>query len=133
MSESIKLTTSFSVKPKVIYNAWLNSKEHTAMTGGKATASNKVGGNYTAWDKYIKGKNLELVKNKRILQSWRSAEFPKDSLNSFLLIKLDETHSGTKLTLIHSEIPDGQGKSYKSGWVEHYFNPMKEYFNKKKK
>jgi activator of HSP90 ATPase len=103
------------------------------MTGSKATASNKVGGNHSAWDKYIKGKNLELVKNKRILQSWRSTEFPKDSLNSLLLIKLDEIKSGTKLTLIHSEIPNGQGKSYKSGWVEHYFNPMKKYFSQKKK
>ena len=133
MSESIKLTTTFSVKPKVIYNAWLNGKEHTAMTGGKATANAKVGSSFTAWDKYIKGKNLELVKNKRILQSWRSSEFSNDSLSSFLLIKLDETKNGTKLTLIHSEIPDGQGKSYKSGWVEHYFNPMKEYFGKKKR
>lgn len=133
MSESIKLTANFSVKPKVIYNAWLSGKEHTAMTGGKATASAKTGGSYSAWDNYIKGKNLELVKNKRILQSWRSSEFPKDCMNSFLLIKLDETAAGTKLTIIHSEIPVGQGKSYKSGWVEHYFNPMKEYFSKKKK
>ena len=133
MSEANKLTASFSVKPKIIYEAWLSGKEHAAMTGGKASGSAKVGASYTAWDKYIKGKNLELVKNKRILQTWRSSEFPKDSLNSFLLLKLDETKSGTKLTLIHSEIPDGQAKSYKNGWVEHYFNPMKEYFSKKKK
>lgn len=133
MSESLKLTTTFSVKPKLIYKAWLDSKEHTAMTGGKATASTKVGGSFTAWDGYIKGKNLDLVKNTRILQSWRSAEFPQDCINSLLLIKLDETASGTKLTLVHFEIPNGQGKSYKSGWVEHYFNPMKEYFSKKNK
>lgn len=131
MSESIKLTAVFPVKPKKIYDAWLSGKEHSAMTGGKALCSKKVGGNYSAWNKYIKGKNLELVKNRRILQTWRSSEFPKDSLNSFLLIKLDETKNGTKLTLVHSEIPDGQAKSYKSGWVEHYFNPMKEYFGKK--
>lgn len=133
MSESIRLSATFSVKPKTIYDAWLSGKEHTAMTGGKATASTKVGGSYTAWDKYIKGKNLELIRNKRILQSWRSAEFPEDSLNSFLLVKLEETKNGTKLTLVHSEIPDGQAKSYKSGWVEHYINPMKEYFGQKKK
>ncbi|MBU2491056.1 MAG: SRPBCC domain-containing protein [Bacteroidetes bacterium] len=132
MPESIKLTAAFLVKPNVIYNAWLNGKEHTAMTGGKATASKEVGGNFTAWEKYIKGKNLELVKNKRILQSWRSQEFPENSLSSLLLIKLDETPKGTKLTLVHSEIPDKQGNKYKKGWVEHYFVPMKKYFNKQK-
>jgi len=131
MTEQIKLTATFSVPPKQIYTAWLNGKEHGAMTGGgSSTASNKVGGNFTAWDKYISGKNLELVPNKRILQSWRSTEFPNNHLDSYLLVKLEEVGGGTKLTLIHSEIPEGQSKSYKDGWKKFYFAPMKKYFHK---
>jgi activator of HSP90 ATPase len=74
--------------------------------------------------------NLELVPNKRILQSWRSTEFPKDHLDSYLLIKLEEVKVGTKVTLVHSEVPAGQGASYKKGWKDFYFKPMRKYFAK---
>ena len=131
MAESIKVSAVIPANPKKIYDAWLNSKEHTAMTGGKAKASSKVGDSHSAWDGYIKGKNLHLVKNKRILQSWRSTQFPKNHPDSFLLINLEEVDKGTKVTLVHSEIPEGQGASYKGGWKEHYFIPMKKHFGKK--
>ena len=40
--------------------------------------------------------------------------------------------SDTKLTIIHTSIPDGQGEGYRQGWLDYYFKPMKEYFGKKK-
>lgn len=130
MSDQIKLSATFPVTPKRIYDAWLNSKEHSAMTGCKAIISAKVGGKFTAWDGYISGKNLELALNKRILQSWRSKEFSKDNLDSYLLVKLEEVNGGTIVSLVHSEIPVRQGASYKKGWKDFYFMPMKQYFKK---
>jgi activator of HSP90 ATPase len=132
MSEQIKLSALFPVSPKQIYNAWLNGKEHAAMTGANATASAKVGGKFKAWDEYITGINLELIPHKRILQSWRSTEFPEKHLDSYLLVKLEEAKGGTKVTLVHSEIPDGQSAEYKKGWKDFYFNPMKAYFAREK-
>lgn len=128
MSEQITLSATFPVPPKRIYKAWLNSKEHSAMTGGGARTSAKVGGKFTAWDGYISGKNLELIANKRILQSWRASEFPKEQPGSLLLIKFEKTKSGTRVTLVHSEVPDGTGAAYKKGWKDFYFEPMKTYF-----
>ena len=132
MSEQINLSALFPVSPNRIFNAWLNGKEHTVMTGAKATASTKVGGKFTAWDGYISGINLELISNKRILQSWRSTEFPNGHLDSYLLVKLEEVKVGTKVALVHSEIPEGQSASYKKGWRDFYFIPMKAYFAKNK-
>jgi len=98
------------------------------MTGSKATASVKIGGKFTAWDKYISGKNIELVKNKRITQTWRGTDFPSVAIDSILIVRLDQTETGTKVTLTHAEIPDGTGKSYAKGWKDFYFKPMKKYF-----
>ena len=128
MPETIKVSATFRVSAKRIYDAWLNSKEHSAMTGGKATSSTKIGGKFTVWDGYISGKNIELVKNKRIVQTWRGTDFPKESIDSILIIHLDETENGTTVTLTHTEIPEGMGKSYAKGWKDFYFNPMKKYF-----
>ena len=128
MTEQIKRSANIPASPKQIYNAWLNSKEHSKMTGSKATTSIKVGRKFTAWDNYISGKNLELIPDKRILQAWRTTEFSKDDLDSHLLIKFEEVKVGSKVTLVHSEIPQGQSASYKKGWSDFYLKPMKTYF-----
>ena len=128
-TEKISISTTLPASPEQVYKAWLSGKEHAAFTGGqKATGSTKVGGKFTAWDDYISGKNLELDEPSRILQSWRSTEFPEGHPDSKLEILLEPNKAGTKITLNHTEIPAGQSAAYKEGWEDYYFAPMKEYF-----
>ncbi len=74
--ESLKLKITLPIAAQKLYTAWLNSKQHTAFSGGEAIISNKLNETFTAWDGYITGKNLELVPYKKIVQSWRTAELP---------------------------------------------------------
>jgi len=131
MSESVKVSTVLNATAKEIYTAWLDSKGHAAFTGSAAKVSAKKGSKFTAWDGYISGKNVALKPYTRIVQKWRTTEFPEGSPDSNLEILLEQGKKGTKLTLIHTEIPDGQAKEYKKGWVDFYFKPMKEYFKGK--
>ena len=39
-----EISDSFPVPPQVVYDNWLDSEAHTAITGSPATASNEVGG-----------------------------------------------------------------------------------------
>lgn len=130
MPESIKLSTTIPASPHDVFVAWLDSKKHSAMTGEKAAIDPSVGGTFTAWEDYISGTTTELETNQKIVQSWRTTDFPVGSPDSTLEILLEEAPTGTKATLIHSEIPDGQGEQYKDGWKEFYFDPMKAYFKK---
>ncbi len=129
MKESLELRHIFKVKPSDIYDAWLDSTQHSKMTGGLAICSHEIGGNFTAWDGYIEGKNIDLKPNKEIIQSWRTSEFDKTDEDSKLIIRLKEIENGTELTLMHNNIPEGQTQ-YRKGWVEHYFAPMESYFEK---
>ena len=130
--DKLKLKLTLPAPTQKIYDAWLNGREHTRFTGGKASASAKVNGKFTAWDGYISGKNLELVNGKKIVQAWRTTEFPPEAPDSWLEISLAKKPGGkTELTLVHKNIPKGQGTRYKSGWKEHYFEPMKAYFSQK--
>ena len=88
----------------------------------------KVGGKFSAWDGYIFGTTLELTKNQRIVQAWRTSEFPDDAPDSHLEIVLKEVKGGTKIALTHTNMPADQIKSYRQGWEDFYFKPMKEYF-----
>jgi len=47
-------------------------------------------------------------------------------------VLLEEASGGTRITLVHNEIPEGQGQQYKDGWRDFYFKPMKKYFAGKK-
>ena len=126
--EKIKLTVTLPAKPKEVYNAWLNSKEHTLFTGSEAKTSTKKGKPFTAWDGYISGVNMSLIEGKKIVQFWRTTEFSDNDADSLLELHFTEKGKKTLLTLIHSNIPKGDGNKYKDGWKEWYFKPMKEYF-----
>jgi activator of HSP90 ATPase len=126
--EKLKMGEDFSAPVEKLYNAWINSEEHSQFTGAGAEIDPVIGGKFTAWDGYISGVTLELDPPKRILQHWRTTEFPEDAPDSLLEILFQPVTGGTKITLVHTEIPDGQAQSYREGWEDYYFTPMKEYF-----
>ncbi len=129
-SEKIELTEIIHCPAKKLYHAWLDSDEHTAFTGAKTKIRPKLGARFTASDGYITGENIELEEDKRILQSWRTSDFPEGADDSLLEIIFDDVKQGCKLTIIHWNIPEGQHNMYSDGWKEYYFKPMKTYFSK---
>lgn len=124
-----ELKKTFRASAREIYTAWLSSEKHSDMTGGEASASDKVGDRFTAWDGYIEGENLELEPYTRILQSWRTSQFEAHEEDSQIEILLHEIDGQTELTLIHSNVPES-GEHYIKGWDNHYFQPMKAYFSR---
>ena len=126
--DELRMVAEFPVAPERIYEAWLSSEGHAAMTGAGAKVDAKVGGRHEAWDGYIEGSNVALDPGKRIVQRWRSADFPADAADSLLEVLLDAIDGGTRVTLVHTEIPAGQGVNYEKGWVDFYFTPMAKHF-----
>ena len=130
--ESFEIQATFPVKPQAIYKAWLDSQQHSEMTNADAEIDPNVNGTFSIWNGYITGSTVELIMNKKIVQLWRTTDFPPGSDQSVVEVNLYETPTGAKLILKHYNIPDGQGNDYKKGWKEYYFKPMKRYFTKEK-
>jgi activator of HSP90 ATPase len=126
--ESLKVKITLPTTAETLYKAWLSSKEHTAFTGATAKASSKVNGKFSAWDDYISGKNVELVPNKKIVQTWRSVDFDESAPDSMLELTFEEKGNKTTLHLHHYNLQKGDAKKYTDGWKESYFEPMKDYF-----
>jgi activator of HSP90 ATPase len=131
MKNGFTISDIIPAKASEIYDAWLNSEGHTAMTGSPAQVDGKVGGKFTAWDGYISGTTLDLTPNQRIIQTWRTSEFPDDAPDSRVEILLEEVEAGTKITFTHSNMPEDQTESYRQGWHDFYYQPMKAYFGKR--
>jgi len=122
-----------NASPSEIYRAFVNARVHSDFTGSKATGQGRVGGKFTAWDGYITGKNLRLEKGRRIVQEWRTTEFPEEYPPSKLELVFKAKQGGTQITMTHSKIPASQTKEYRSGWISSYWDPMREYFRLEKR
>ncbi len=129
MSFEFTVSDVIPASPQSIYKAWLDAKGHTAMTGGKAAqCSAEPGSTFTAWDGYITGRNLELEPYWRIVQSWRTTKFTAPDPNSRIEVVLEPVPSGTRVSVHHSNVPDGHTSYRDGGWQRSYFEPMKLYF-----
>jgi activator of HSP90 ATPase len=127
-TERIRVSDVFAAPSDRVYAAWIDSEQHGAMTGSKATIDPKIGGRFTAWDGYCEGRNLELVQGRKVVQSWRSTEFPDDAPDSRLEVRFEDHPDGCRVVIVHTDIPEGMGEKYESGWATSYFEPMKKHF-----
>jgi activator of HSP90 ATPase len=130
MAETFEISDIIPAMPEKVYGAWLSSKDHSKFTGGKAVIDPRAGGSFTAWDDYISGTTISLEPFTKIVQKWRTTDFPEGSKDSELEIIFQEANGGTKMTFRHTGIPKGLARELKQGWIDYYFTPMKEYFGK---
>jgi len=129
MTFDFTVTDVIPAKPKQIYDAWLDSRGHAKMTGGQpATISAREGDRFTVWWGYITGKNLVLEPGKRIVQSWRTAQFQDSDSDSQIEILLEPVPGGTRVTIRHTNMPDGLTTYRDGGWQRDYFDLMKWFF-----
>jgi len=70
MSKTITQKIVFkNTKPQQLYDLYMNAKRHSVATGAPAKISTKKGGKYSAHNGYITGENLQLIKNRLIVQT----------------------------------------------------------------
>ncbi len=124
----IKQKAIIPASPAEVYEAFIDPRIHSAITGAKATCVPKVGGKITAWGDYITGKNLVLVKGKRIVQEWSTSDWIEGYPPSTLDLTFVKKGKGTELRMIHSDVPEAMAAEFSDGWKEHYWSHLKEYF-----
>lgn len=130
MKNGLEISAVFPASVEMLYTAWLSSRGHSALTGSKAEVDHQIGGKFTAWDGYISGTTVELENFKRIVQKWRSTDFPEGSPDSRLEVRFEEVEGGTEITLIHTGLPEGTEDETLKGWKDYYFKPMKKFLAK---
>jgi len=130
MPDAFRLTSMVPGLPERVYAAWLDSGAHTAFTGKTAKIDPNIGGKFVALDGYVHGRTVELLPGRRIVQTWRTKEFPHSAHDSRLEIQFESADGATRVTILHSHIPEGQGERYKKAWTDRYFYPMRGYFGR---
>ncbi len=119
-------------KPETLYNMFLNGKHHSTITGGEAKIFAREGGTFSVYDGYAVGKNLQLIKDKLIVQSWFAADWSERDLDSTLILFLEEKGNDAVINMVHANIPDAHVEGIKKGWTDFYWKPWKKYLSGKK-
>ena len=116
----------FNASPQRIYEALLDAKQFSEFSGRQAEIDREVGGAFSLFDGHIAGRNVELVPNKRIVQAWRTADWP-EGVYSIARFELKAQGSGTHLVFDHTGFPKGLRDHLAEGWEGHYWLLLKKY------
>lgn len=128
-TKTIRQSITFEVSPHEVYEALMDSKKHAKFTGSEASISRQIGGQFTAYDGSLEGKNLDLVPDRKIVQSWRATDWPERHYSK-VTFSLKEVDGGTRLTFTQTGVPEEFYEDIRQGWHDYYWNPMKKMLTK---
>jgi activator of HSP90 ATPase len=125
---TIRQSAMIPATPVEVYDAFVTARKHAAFTGAAARSANKVGGKFTAWDDYISGRYLELVAGRKIVEEWRTNDWPADYEPSLIEFTFARVDKNTRITMVQTKVPAAQAVNYRQGWKDYYWTPLKAYF-----
>jgi len=125
----IRQTYNINAPIERVWRALVDPQIIDQWGGGPVKMSAKEEEEFEFWGGDIYGKNTKVVKEKELVQEWRSKELKEPTKVTF---KLKAEGNKTKLELIHENLPDDQAKNFDDGWRNYFLGPLKELVEKGK-
>lgn len=126
---TIEQTYEMNATPEQVFDALLNPEIIQIWSGDEAKMSAEVGGNFVLWGGQMFGTNLEIIKNKKLVQEWNYDQWDKPSKVTFT-IKIKGKK--TIVELLHEDVPEKSLNSITDGWGTYYLGSMQEMFEENK-
>ncbi len=123
--KTIRQAATFRASTHEVYEALMDSRTHGKFTGGAARISRKAGGRFTVYDGYAEGRNLELIPDRKIVQTWRADDWPEGHYSQ-VTFTLTAIRTGTRLSFVQTGVPEESYQDVKQGWIDFYWKPMKK-------
>jgi len=111
--------------PEDVYLALTTASTIHLWSGEEAIMSEQTGSEFSLWDGSITGRNIEFVKNEKIVQQWYFGDQAEDSIVTLLL---HPHKKGTSVELRQTNIPDDDYEDILEGWDEVYFAALIEFY-----
>jgi activator of HSP90 ATPase len=128
MRSTIYKTVVLPASAAELYAMYMDPTVHAAFTGASARISEDAGSLFEAFGGLLKGRTLQVVKPRLVIQSWRSVNFANDDPDSTLIIMFtEEEDTAGRIDLVHLDVPEGDYQGVSGGWESRYFAPWLEY------
>jgi activator of HSP90 ATPase len=120
---TIHQEATFIAPPSRIYAALVDLKQFAEVTGAPASGDSTEGAAFSAFGGHISGRHLELVPDKRVVQSWRAKTWP-EGVHSIVRFELHADGKGTRLVFDHQGFPEAEKEHLASGWRTMYWDKI---------
>lgn len=125
--KTIKQTYLIEASVEKVWQALINPEVINKWGGGPATIAAEVDTDFKFWGGDIHGTITEVIENQKLSQDWYGGDWSAPSKVTFHLSK---TPQGTKLELLHDNVPDDEIDDIDDGWKRYYLGPIKELLEK---
>jgi activator of HSP90 ATPase len=119
---------SFTIKaePSDVYAALTNPYTIELWSGYPAQMSPEPGSEFSLWEGDITGRNLEFIRDKKVVQEWY---FGDQTERSIVTITISADRENSLVTVEQTNIPDEDFISIAEGWRDNYFEAISGFFN----
>jgi len=124
--KTFKKTFKINAEPSDVYSAITNPYTIELWSGYPAIMSEEPGSEFSLWEGDIAGKNLEFIKDRKVVQEWY---FGDQEEKSIVTITIQPDREDSIVTVEQTNIPDDDFAGISEGWREFYFGAITSFFN----
>jgi activator of HSP90 ATPase len=137
--EAIHQEVHLAAAPERVYAALTDAKQFQqivllsgAVKSGlvkptqAAQIAAQAGGAFAIFGGFVTGRQIELLKDVRIVQAWRPGDWPA-GVYSIARFELRKEGAGTLLVFDHSGFPAGAAEHLAEGWEMNYWQPLAKF------
>jgi activator of HSP90 ATPase len=127
MTKNVILATTLPATSDRLFDMYLDSRAHAAFTGAPVTIEPRRGAPFAAFDGMLSGTILHVEPKRLIVQTWRSANWHSDAVDSVLTLTFYDQGDSARIELVHVNIPLDDFTGVSEGWVKYYWDPWREF------
>jgi activator of HSP90 ATPase len=124
--KTFQKTFRINAEPSDVYSALTNPYTIELWSGYPAVMSEQPGSEFNLWEGDITGRNIEFIKNKKIVQEWYFGDQPEKSI---VTIIIEPDRQDCMVTIEHNNIPDMDFEEIANGWREYYIGAIVNFLN----
>ena len=124
--KTFQKTFKINAEPADVYSALTNPFTIEIWSGYPAIMSEEPGSEFSLWEGDITGRNLEFIKDRKIVQEWY---FGEQTDKSIVTISIQSDKEDSQVTVEHTNIPDKDFADIAEGWREYYIGAIVNFFN----
>ena len=127
MTKNVTMAASLPARPDRLFEMYLDAQLHAAITGSPVEIAPRAGAPFRAFGGMLSGTILHVAPKRLIVQSWRSANWPNDAIDSLLVLTFWAEDAGGRIELVHVNVPDDDFADVSHGWEKYYWVPWRKY------
>ncbi|KAI8085204.1 activator of Hsp90 ATPase [Halteromyces radiatus] len=124
---SITDDVEFQTSAHEIYETLLDTQRLQAWTRGPVKMSREVGSTFELFNGNVSGKIMELIPDKKIVQSWRLSSWPAGHYST-VTFDFDQGSDSTKINVNQTGVPLGEEETTRNNWNGYYWRAIKQTF-----